>query len=399
MVGDAYGALKHIGEVGLHFVLRREEPPTSPHDSRHDSRGVSLLGLGGGAHAAAPSEAVRVRSPAPLPAGVSTCNASSAAASVLAIPASPPHARAVSPPPPPGQVRRIGTGDQIRASPFGGTLASAASEISASPPARPADGSGAGSRPPSCSFALPPPPPAPPPPPRVALTRGHARQLLAEVWLPAERFDALPSVLQHGTHIKCVVALITQGINAQQTVANAVAPALVDLQELINAEAALLLRRYHDAHASLRRASAERPEGYRAELGELEGLMAQVEAAALRSQSLLHNERNTAIITLTEQLVRALHGGRVTSCKSAKDRTSMAVTAEQVRWLVERHGLDADEAPALVDEMRSRGCRWQNMRKNVSKGTYAFNWIQQRLLPEIYRAPKGTYRQWGGTPT
>ena len=107
----------------------------------------------------------------------------------------------------------------------------------------------------------------------------------------------------------------------------------------------------------------------------------------------------TAIITLTEQLVRALHGGRVTSCKSAKDRTSMAVTAEQVRWLVERHGLDADEAPALVDEMRSRGCRWQNMRKNVSKGTYAFNWIQQRLLPEIYRAPKGTYRQWGGTPT
>ena len=65
------------------------------------------------------------------------------------------------------------------------------------------------------------------------------------MWLPAERFDALPSVLQHGTHIKCVVALITQGINAQQTVANAVAPALVDLQELINAEAALLLRRYY----------------------------------------------------------------------------------------------------------------------------------------------------------
>ena len=64
-----------------------------------------------------------------------------------------------------------------------------------------------------------------------------------------------------------------RGINAQQTVANAVAPALVDLQELINAEAALLLRRYHDAHASLRRASAERPEGYRAELGELDEQM------------------------------------------------------------------------------------------------------------------------------
>ena len=36
---------------------------------------------------------------------------------------------------------------------------------------------------------------------------------------------------------------------------------------------------------------------------------------------------------------------------------------------------------------------------NASGCRRAFNWIQQRLLPEIYRAPKGTYRQWGGTPT
>ena len=39
------------------------------------------------------------------------------------------------------------------------------------------------------------------------------------------------------------------------------------------------------------------------------------------------------------------------------------------------------------------------MRKNVSGGQYAFNWLQQRLLPEIYRAPKGTYRPFGGTAT
>ena len=123
--------------------------------------------------------------------------------------------------------------------------------------------------------------------------------------------------------------------------------------------------------------------------------MAQVEAAALRSQSLLHNERNTAIITLTEQLVRALHGGRVTSCKSAKDRTSMAVTAEQVRWLVERHGLDADEAPALVDEMRSRGCRWQNMRKNVSKGTYASTGSSSGCCCRSTARRSAPYRQLG----
>ena len=37
--------------------------------------------------------------------------------------------------------------------------------------------------------------------------------------------------------------------------------------------------------------------------------------------------------------------------------------------------------------------------KNVSGGQYAFNWLQQRLLPEGYRAPAGTYRKFGGTPT
>lgn len=78
----------------------------------------------------------------------------------------------------------------------------------------------------------------------------------------------------------------------------------------------------------------------------------------------------------------------------------MAVTAEQARLLVERHGLHEAEAAELADEMRRRGVRWQNMRKNVSGGpAYAFNWLQQRLLPEIYRAPSGTYTRFGGVAT
>ncbi len=49
--------------------------------------------------------------------------------------------------------------------------------------------------------------------------------------------------------------------------------------------------------------------------------------------------------------------------------------------------------------MRTYGVRWQNMLKNVHKGTYAFNWLSRALLPEVYRAPKGTYKRFGGTPT
>ena len=77
----------------------------------------------------------------------------------------------------------------------------------------------------------------------------------------------------------------------------------------------------------------------------------------------------------------------------------MAITAEQARLLVERHGVDEIEARMLRDQMRRYGVRWLNMRKNVHMGQYAFNWLQQRLLPAGYRAPKGTYREFGGTPT
>ena len=125
--------------------------------------------------------------------------------------------------------------------------------------------------------------------------------------------------------------------------------------------------------------------------------MAAVQRAIVHN--VIHVDKNVEVIELTEALARALRGGRITSCKSGKDRTSMAVTAEQVRLLVEKHGLRDAEAGALLDEMRARGVRWLNMRKNVTKGTYAFNWLQQQLLPAGYRAPEGTYRKFGGTPT
>ena len=72
----------------------------------------------------------------------------------------------------------------------------------------------------------------------------------------------------------------------------------------------------------------------------------------------------------------------------------MAVTMEQARLLHERHAVTEMEASELLDTMRSHGVRWLNMRKNMGAlGQYAFNFLQLRLLPEGYRAPKGTYTQ------
>lgn len=230
-------------------------------------------------------------------------------------------------------------------------------------------------------------------------------------------------------------------------------------QELVNLEAIRTLRLYHTEFQALHTApvsastggcTPELQRGYTPELQQVEALMARVEQTvghsprqthwrhlvapwqpppqpSLAVQVLTsHAEINTEIIARSEELTRRLRGVRtthrdspvgrpctsrthavavcmqvrITSCKSAKDRTSMAVTAEQARLLVERHGLHEAEAAELADEMRRRGVRWQNMRKNVSgPGQYAFNWLQQRLLPEIYRAPSGTYTRFGGVAT
>ena len=59
----------------------------------------------------------------------------------------------------------------------------------------------------------------------------------------------------------------------------------------------------------------------------------------------------------------------------------------------------AMEAVTLAAEMRSHGVRWENMRKNVQKGAYAFNWFARLLLPKMYRAPAGTYKRFGGVQT
>ena len=120
-------------------------------------------------------------------------------------------------------------------------------------------------------------------------------------------------------------------------------------------------------------------------------------------------------VLYSPQLSRVLNAARVTSCKSAKDRTSMAVTLEQANILVKEYNMEQSVFQQALDSMRrwgkgfacafvsiltscllflcSQGTRLQNCMKNVGHPLYAFNVIQVTALPRNFRPPDGTYRK------
>ena len=67
----------------------------------------------------------------------------------------------------------------------------------------------------------------------------------------------------------------------------------------------------------------------------------------------------------SSDLARKLGGCRITSCKSAKDRTSMSITHEETRLLPE---LPREHALQFANVLREFGVRVANGRKNTGKG-------------------------------
>ncbi|CEG44396.1 Inositol-polyphosphate 4-phosphatase [Plasmopara halstedii] len=229
----------------------------------------------------------------------------------------------------------------------------------------------------------------------------------------------LPERLAAGGEIHVTPVLFSQGINEMQTIANNTERAKTELQDIINFRSLKPLKafceKYRRLIVAMPNSGANGLSSGRSRVGshrykamstdstlacplhltqdevtqELRALETCINEAA---QSLVKTKR-TEILKRSSDLCRELGGGRVTVCKSAKDRTAMSVTLEQVRILQRHHDLPAHRVPATVSVMRSHGVRIENALKNTGKRQFAFNKLQRSLLPEEYRCPD----QVGGT--
>ena len=84
---------------------------------------------------------------------------------------------------------------------------------------------------------------------------------------------------------------------------------------------------------------------------------------AVRNES--RRDKNTEVLMLAADLTRRMNAGRCISCKSAKDRTSMAVTLEQARILGHWYGMGEEEQRVATRSMRTHGVRLENCFKNI----------------------------------
>ena len=78
----------------------------------------------------------------------------------------------------------------------------------------------------------------------------------------------------------------------------------------------------------------------------------KVEILALSQEVSLSPLPPLSLISPSVQICRTVDGGRVTSCKSAKDRTAMAVTLEQTHILLKEMKMAPSEQQHCLDTMR-----------------------------------------------
>ena len=189
----------------------------------------------------------------------------------------------------------------------------------------------------------------------------------------------------------------SKGVNEAQSVANVAGS--TDLQTEINRKGVADLWAYYHAFAEFEdqsltdtvvppRSTGSGPSGAatRRQLTELlESLNALVEAEAK------DRGKHVDLLLVSSFAARLMNGARTTSCKSAKDRTSVFHTLEVARLAEVRGFLDRSREQECLDALRGpSGVRLRNAQVNTGKLRYAFNPLQLQALPKVLRPPQPT---------
>ncbi|XP_041821254.1 type II inositol 3,4-bisphosphate 4-phosphatase-like [Chelmon rostratus] len=200
--------------------------------------------------------------------------------------------------------------------------------------------------------------------------------LVVEVPLPLETFRSLPRELKEGHLIQVHPVLFNIGINQQQSLAERFGDS--SLQERVNQQSCERLRAYCSTLTD--------------RLPDAAGLQSLSELLSSLERSVETRKRkNVEVLWVAATVCRKVNGVRLTSCKSAKDRTAMSVTLEQCVLLRERHTLGQQHFSTALDCMRRDGCRMENVQKNVGSRKFAFSGVQLLTFPKLYRPPDGSF--------
>uniref|UniRef100_A0A8C7CIE7 phosphatidylinositol-3,4-bisphosphate 4-phosphatase n=1 Tax=Oncorhynchus kisutch TaxID=8019 RepID=A0A8C7CIE7_ONCKI len=185
---------------------------------------------------------------------------------------------------------------------------------------------------------------------------GRRDHYTVEVPLPRLAFQTLPHEIKEGKALQVYPVLFNVGINEQQTIADRFGD--ISLQERINQRNFEILDSYYKSLSD--KVPSECLPCFQTQT-DLKDLL-----KTLGQNVVTKKRKNVEILWLAGTICRRLNGIRFTSCKSAKDRTSMSVTLEQCALLRDEHQLNKDYFIRALDCMRSRHtqgevvCQWDS---------------------------------------